>query len=263
MSGSGLPLWLFLVSVVAVAIVIAVGSIWLGNRILPMRRYGKEPNPAIASFLTVVGFIYGVLLGFTVVATWEHFSSTQVVVSGEASALTTMYRQTVAMPEPERSEVQELLRKYAGAVAGPEWNRQRNDGARAAITRMYRTVGRQQPNVAAKPINQQFLNQLSVLASDRNERIVGTKPRIPALMWAGLILGGVVLVGFTGFLRMASTVGHVIVSGTVAVLLGVLLCVVFQLDHSYATDQRITSGPFQHALDIFDSVDNDSRYFPR
>lgn len=263
MSGSGLPLWLFLVSVVSVAIVIAVGSIWLGNRILPMRRYGKESNPAIASFLTVVGFIYGALLGFTVVATWEHFSSTQVVVSGEASALTTMYRQTVAMPEPERTEVQELLRKYAGAVAGPEWNRQRNDGARAAITRMYRTVGRQQPNVAAKPINQQFLNQLSVLASDRNERIVGTKPRIPALMWAGLILGAVVLVAFTGFLRMASTVGHVIVSGTVAVLLGVLLCVVFQLDHSYATDQRITSGPFQHALDIFDSVDNDSRYFPR
>lgn len=263
MSGSGLPLWLLLVSVIAVAIAIAVGCVWLGNRVLPMRRYGKEPNPAIASFLTVVGFIYGALLGFTVVATWEHFSSTQVVVSGEASALTTMYRQTVAMPEPERTEVQQLLRKYASAVAGPEWNKQHNDGARAAITRMYRTVGRQQPNVAAKPINQQFLNQLSELASDRNERIVGTKPRIPALMWAGLIFGAVVLVAFTGFLRMGNTVGHVIVSGAVAVLLGLLLCVVFQLDHSYAADQRITSGPFQHALDIFDSVDNDSRYFPR
>lgn len=263
MSGSGLPLWLLLISVVAVAIAVAVGSVWLGNRVLPMRRYGKEQNPAIASFLTVVGFIYGALLGFTVVATWEHFSSTQVVVSGEASALTTMYRQTVAMPEPERTEVQELLRKYAGAVAGPEWNKQHNDGARAAITRMYRTVGRQQPNTATKPINQQFLNQLSELASDRNERIVGTKPRIPPLMWAGLVFGAIVLVVFTGFLRMGSTVGHVIVSSTVAVLLGLLLCVVFQLDHSYATDQRITSGPFQHALDIFDSVDNDSRYFPR
>ena len=263
MSGSGLPLWLLLVSVVAVAIAIAVGSIWLGNRILPLHRHGKDLNPAIASFLTVVGFLYGALLGFTVVSALEHFSSTQVVVSGEASALTTMYRQTVAMPEPERTEIQVLLRKYASAVAGPEWNRQNNDGARAAITRMYRTVGRQQPNIAAKPINQQFLNQLSQLASDRNERIVGTKPRIPALMWAGLIFGAVVLVAFTGLLRMGSTVGHVIVSSTVAVLLGLLLCVVFQLDHSYATDQRITSGPFQHALDIFDAVDNDSRYFPR
>jgi len=258
-SGPGLPLWLLLVCAVAAAIAVAVGAIWLGRRLL----HGRQQNPAIASFLTVVGFVYGALLGFTVVATWEHFSSTQVVVSAEASALTTMYRQSVAMPEPERTEIQELLRKYAGAVAGPEWNKQRNEGARAAITRMYRTVGRQQPNIAARPINQQFLNQLSELASDRNERIVGTKPRIPPLLWAGLIFGAVVLVAFTGFLRLGSTVGHVVVSGTVAVLLALLLCTVFELDHSYATDQRITSGPFQHALDIFDAVDNDSRYFPR
>ncbi|AXO22873.1 bestrophin-like domain [Mycobacterium avium] len=259
MSGPGLPLWLLLVCAVAAAIAVAAGAIWLGRRLL----HGRQQNPAIASFLTVVGFVYGALLGFTVVATWEHFSSTQVVVSAEASALTTMYRQSVAMPEPERTEIQELLRKYAGAVAGPEWNKQRNEGARAAITRMYRTVGRQQPNIAARPINQQFLNQLSELASDRNERIVGTKPRIPPLLWAGLIFGAVVLVAFTGFLRLGSTVGHVVVSGTVAVLLALLLCTVFELDHSYATDQRITSGPFQHALDIFDAVDNDSRYFPR
>lgn len=259
MSGPGLPLWLLLVCAVAAAIAVAVGAIWLGRRLL----HGRQQNPAIASFLTVVGFVYGALLGFTVVATWEHFSSTQVVVSAEASALTTMYRQSVAMPEPERTEIQELLRKYAGAVAGPEWNKQRNEGARAAITRMYRTVGRQQPNIAARPINQQFLNQLSELASDRNERIVGTKPRIPPLLWAGLIFGAVVLVAFTGFLRLGSTVGHVVVSGTVAVLLALLLCTVFELDHSYATDQRITSGPFQHALDIFDAVDNASRYFPR
>ncbi|ORB81039.1 DUF4239 domain-containing protein [Mycobacterium timonense] len=259
MSGPGLPLWLLLVCAGAAAIAVAVGAIWLGRRLL----HGRQQNPAIASFLTVVGFVYGALLGFTVVATWEHFSSTQVVVSAEASALTTMYRQSVAMPEPERTEIQELLRKYAGAVAGPEWNKQRNEGARAAITRMYRTVGRQQPNIAARPINQQFLNQLSELASDRNERIVGTKPRIPPLLWAGLIFGAVVLVAFTGFLRLGSTVGHVVVSGTVAVLLALLLCTVFELDHSYATDQRITSGPFQHALDIFDAVDNDSRYFPR
>lgn len=259
MSGPGLPLWLLLVCAVAAAIGVAVGAIWLGRRLLQ----GRQQNPAIASFLTVVGFVYGALLGFTVVATWEHFSSTQVVVSAEASALTTMYRQSVAMPEPERTEIQELLRKYAGAVAGPEWNKQRNEGARAAITRMYRTVGRQQPNIAARPINQQFLNQLSELASDRNERIVGTKPRIPPLLWAGLIFGAVVLVAFTGFLRLGSTVGHVVVSGTVAVLLALPPCTVFELDHSYATDQRITSGPFQHALDIFDAVDNDSRYFPR
>jgi len=90
MGGSEPPLWLLLVSVVVIAIVVAVGCIWLGNRILPAASHGKEHNPAMASFLTVVGFVYRALLGFTVVATWEHFSSMQVSVSGEALALTTM-----------------------------------------------------------------------------------------------------------------------------------------------------------------------------
>jgi hypothetical protein len=262
-SGFGLHLWLVLGSAVVIAIVIAVGWIWLGIRLLPAGLSGTDHNPTLSPFITVVGLIYGTLLSFTVVATWEQVSSTQVVLVGEATALTTMYRQTVAMPEPERSDIQQLLRKYATAVAGPEWNRQQNDGARAAITRMYRIVGSQQPNVAAKPINVQFLNQLGTLASHRNERISGTKPRIPPLLWAGLIFGAVVLVGLAGFLRLGSTAAHVVVSSAIAVLLGLLLSSVFTLDHSFAVDQRVTSGPFKHALDIFDSVDSDTRYFQR
>ncbi len=263
MSGSGIPLWLLLVSVLVIAVLIAGGSIWLGNRILPSGEDAKENNPTISSFLTVVGFVYGALLGLTVVATWEHFSSTQGSVSAEASALTTMYRQTIAMPEPERTQIQQLVRKYANDVAGPEWNKQRNDGARAAITRMYRIAGSQPPNVASRPINEQFLNQLSTLASDRNERITGTKPRIPALLWAGLMFGAVLVVGLSGFLRLGSTVVHVFVSSTIAVLLGLLLCLALSLDREFTTDQRVTAGPFKHAVEIFDAVDSDTRYFQR
>lgn len=263
MSGTGLPVWLLLVFVASIAIMVAVGSIWVGNRILPAAQHGKELNPGISAVLTVVGFVYGALLGLTVVATWQHLSSTRVSVATEASALTTMYRQTVAMPEPERTQIQQLVRKYANDVAGPEWNRQHNDGARAAITRMYRIIGSQQPNVASRPITQQFLDQLSTLASARNDRVTGTKPEIPGLLWAGLIFGAVVLVGLTGFLRVGSTTVHVLVSSTVAVLVGLLLCIASSLDREFMTDQRIVSGPFNHAVDIFDAVDSDTRYFQR
>jgi hypothetical protein len=180
--------------VLVIAIVVAVGSIWVGNRILPVAQHGKELNPTISAFLTVVGFVYG---------------------------------------------------------------------ARAAITRMYRIIGSQQPNVASRPITQHFLDQLSTLASARNERITGTKPRIPGLLWIGLIFGAVVVVGLTGFLRVGSTTVHVLVSSTIAILLGLLLCIALSLDREFTTDQRVTAGPFNHALEIFDSVDNDTRYFQR
>ena len=94
-----------------------------------------------------------------------------------------------------------------------------------------------------------------MLASDRTQRIIDTKPRIPPLLWAGLIFGGVVLVGLTGFLRLGSTLGHALISGAIAVLLGLLLCIVFSLDHPFEADRGTTAEPFAHSLDVFEAVD--------
>jgi hypothetical protein len=87
-------------------------------------------------------------------------------------------------------------------------------------------------------------------------RITGTKPRMPGLLWVILISGAVVVTGLMGFLRMNSTLGHVVISCTIATLLGLLLCIVFAFDYSFATDRQFVTGPFNHALDIFDLVDS-------
>jgi hypothetical protein len=257
MGGSGTALWLLVVIGVAVAILVAVGSILLANRILSAA--GKEHNSAVSPFITVVGLVYGALLGFTVVVSWQQFSSAGAIVADEASRLTTMYGQTVAMPEQEQTQMRQLLRQYASAVAGPEWDKQRSggtsDSARNAITGMYRIIGGQPASVASSPINGAFLNQLSVLAADRTTRIIDAEPRIPPLLFAALIFGGTVLVALTGFLRLGSTIGHAIVSSSIAVLLGLLLCIVFSLDHPFGSERGITPAPFQHALEVFDAVD--------
>jgi len=257
MAGSGTPVWLILACVIVAAILIAVGSIWVAGRTMP--GVGKEHNSALSPFLTVVGLVYGALLGFTVVAAWQQFSSAGVIVADEASTLTTMYRQTVAMPEPQQTQLRQLLRQYTNEVAGPEWGLQRNggasDNARAAITGMYRIVGNEPPSVASSPITGEFLSQLTVLASDRNTRIIDAKPRIPTLLWSALVFGGIVIVALTGFLRLDSTIGHTLVSSTIAILLGLLLCTAFSLDHPFGNGRGITPAPFQHAQEVFDAVD--------
>src|SRR6478672_13154093 len=147
MGGLGLVgLWVFLVVVIAVSILLAVGSIWLAHHSKLADSAGREENSALSPFLTCVALVFGALLGFTVVVAWEQFSSAEAHVTHEASTLTTMYRQTVAMPAPERTQLRQQLRKYAEAVSGPEWSAQETGGgtsdmARAAITEMYRLFG--------------------------------------------------------------------------------------------------------------------------
>ena len=249
--------WLLLVIVVVGGVLIAIGGVRLSTRVMS-RDTGPEHNSILSPFLTVVGLVYGALLGFTVVVGWQQYLSAEVNVSNEASTLVTLYRQTVAMPQPERAQLREQLRKYAEALQGPNWGRQefdeiRNEG-RAALTQMYRIVGEPQPNAASTPINQEFLGQVTVLASDRSARILNSKPRIPPLLWCSLIFGGTVLILLTSFMRLTDNRAHMILVSVVTVLLGLLLYLVFVLDHPFGP-MGVTSEPFAHALTVFDLVD--------
>lgn len=75
--GGSLSPWLVLALIVAVAMLLVVGSLWLGKRALPS--VGKEHNSTLSPFLTVVGLVYGALLGFTVVVSWQQFPPPKVL----------------------------------------------------------------------------------------------------------------------------------------------------------------------------------------
>lgn len=259
MGGLGLPgLGIVLILVFAVSMAIAVGSVALGNRLVP-RPVSSNHNSTLSPFLTCVSLVYGALLGFTIVVAWEQFSSADANVAAEASTVTTMYRQTVGMPPEQQAKMRALLRKYTRAVEGREWDTQDTEGpsntARSAVTEMYRTIGNQPADVASNPVTGEFLGQLSLLTSQRNQRILDAQPRIPGLLWVGLLFGGVMLVGISGFLYLESTRGHLILSCAVATLLGLLLCTVFWLDRPFGNLRGVTSAPFEHSLEAFDAVD--------
>ena len=251
--------WLLFVLVVLVSVAVAIGTILVANRVMS-GGVGNGHNSTLSPFLTTVALVYGALLGFTVVVAWEQFSSAEANVSNEASTLITMYRQTVGMPVPEQTRMRELLRNYAKAVEGPEWENAIRAGggtesARDALNEMYRVLGSEQSSVSSSPISQNFLDQLTTLASERNQRILDAKPRIPGLLWTGLLFGGVLLLGLGGFMRLGSMRAHFGLLSAVAVLLGLLLFIVFWLDHPFGNQLGVTSEPFEQSLSVFDSID--------
>jgi len=100
---------LLLVVVFVVAIAVGVVSVVLGLRMIP-RPVSSNHNSTLSPFLTCVSLVYGALLGFTIVVAWEQFSSADTNVAAEASTVTTMYRQTVAMRPQPQAKMRELLR---------------------------------------------------------------------------------------------------------------------------------------------------------
>ncbi len=153
-------LWLLLASALVAAVLVAVGSMWLADRTLT-KPVSEGHNGALSPFLTCVSLVFGALLGFTIVVAWEQFSSAEANVSNEASTLITMYRQTVGMPVAEQTQMRELLRNYAKAVEGPEWENAIRAGggtesARDALNEMYWVLGSEQSSVVSSPITRSF-----------------------------------------------------------------------------------------------------------
>src|SRR6476469_10259755 len=145
-------LWLLLALSLVAAVAVAAASILLADRTLP-KPVSEGHNGALSPFLTCVGLVYGALLGFVIVVAWEQFSSAETNVSNEASTLITMYRKTVGVPVPEQTQMRVLLRKYAKAVEGPEWQNAMLSGsgtetARDALNEMYTVLGNPKSSVA-------------------------------------------------------------------------------------------------------------------
>jgi hypothetical protein len=259
MGGLGLPgLWMFLALVVAVSVLLAVGSVWLATKTVYRPGHAEQAG-SLSPFVTTVALVYGALLGFTVVVAWEQFSSAEANVTNESSTLTTMYRQTISLPPDTQARMRELIRSYTAAVQD-EWDSQGNDTAsvtaRASITDMYRVLGESQaPAETSAAINVEIREQVNLLTSQRNTRVLDAKPRIPGLLWGGLLFGGVLLIGLIGFSRLSSRRNHMILSSAIAILLGLLLFIIFWLDHPFGRQLGVTPSTFDYAVQVFDGVD--------
>lgn len=249
---------LLLVVIVGLSTTYAVAGVLVARRFLA-RRIREGHNEVVAPIFGAAATLYAVLLGFLVVLVWQQYDSAKSNVNEEASTLSTLYRMTNGMPDPEQREVRVILREYTEAVVKREWDLQVNGGAapeaRKAVGDLYRTFRTLSPEVAASPINLEFARQVGVVALDRNKRTLASQESLPSVLWMGLFVGQVLIVALTFILYMERPLMHVVVSAGFAAFIGLLLVVTIMLDHPFYGQLALDPGSFEHALEVFASVD--------
>ncbi|WP_232425671.1 bestrophin-like domain [Mycobacterium sp. JS623] len=96
------------------------------------------------------------------------------------------------------------------------------------------------------------------MTSQRNTRVLDARPRIPGLLWGGLLFGGVLLIGLLGFTRLDNRLTHTMLASAIAVLLGLLLSLIYWLDHPFGRQVGVTPKSFDYTVQVFDGVDEDT-----
>ena len=168
---------------------------WALKRVWPSTKR-REHNDQIGWQLSVLGTTYAVILGFMLYAVWNAFGAADLNVDLEANALVNLYRIADALPEQQRTELRKLARDYADEAVREEWP-QMNRGEvpselRNLNPKMWEALTSIKSASAAELMAEDHaLSELSALSQYRRTRILQSSSRMPTVLWALLIAGGI------------------------------------------------------------------------
>jgi hypothetical protein len=251
----------FGVLVVIGACLAAVAGLELVQRLVPAQK--RQEHNDVAGFLyAVVGVVYAVLLALLVIAVWEQYQRARETVESEANAVAEIAWLAHRLPEPEHHELQEDARSYAQEVVDNEWPRMEQGlgGVQSLpegwdlVDDMRTTLQEVEPStVAEQELYAEGLDQIQRLNDARRMRIVAAKEGLPGVLWAVLVFGAVVAVGFTYLFGLQNTWAHRLMVMSLTAVIALVLFTIGVMEYPFSGGARIEPEAFELILERFET----------
>jgi len=250
-----LNLW-FLGALLVVAMPLGVVVVQaVVRRVAPQIVEGAH-NDVAGFLIAVVGVVYAVTLAFIVIVTWEEFRDARSTVSREAGALRSLYRDTRALAAPTSERTAGLVLQYGQEVAVGEWDAMDDGGSsRRAFDLVGEMFAALQGTSVSSPTQEAFLadsvDRLNQVADNRAERLTVAEEGPPSVLWAAIIVGGILTVGFALLFGVADERLHYLMIGGFAAVIGLQIFVIRVLSQPFSGQVRVSPEPFEHVVRDF------------
>ena len=212
--------------------------------------YDAGRNDQVTSFMSVLVVSYGITLGLVAVSTWENLSQVQEKVSKEASALAALYRDISSFPEPNKSALQGLLKKYTRYTIDQAWPQQRQgivpEPGVAMIIEFQDTLYAFQPSGK----NQEFLfgetlRTYNDYVNMRRMRLLSIDGGLPPIIWVATVLGGLLTISFLWFFVMQEFWLQSLLTTLVSFSIGVMIFLIAIMDHPFRGKISVSPDGFE------------------
>jgi hypothetical protein len=252
--------------VYGVLVVLAVSAAAIGGLTLVQRFVSselRERHNDVAGFVFAsVGVVYAVLLALMVIAVWEQYQRARETVEAEANAVAEIAWLAYRLPESERHQLQEQAQSYAREVVDQEWPlmEQGMEEGRGSpqgwdlLDDMRATLQDVEPRTGAEQeLYAEGLDQIQRLADARRMRLVQATEGMPAVLWAVLIFGGVVTVGFTYLFGLGNAWAHRLMVLALAAVIALALFTIGAMEYPFSGGARIPTEAFELILERFET----------
>lgn len=217
----------------------------------------KESNDFTGAVVAVIGTTYAVILAFMLSGVWNNLQAAQANAEQEANSLVNIWRITGDIDPDVGMEVQDLCQSYAQVVISQEWpdmqaGKPVPPETSEIINRLWKLAGQAQAHGSPDSIaNYQFMEELRMLTEYRRIRLMHSRERLPGILRAVLIAGGIITVAASCFFGVSNFRFHVLQVMVLSFLISLVLMAIADLDRPYQGNDVVQPTGFVSALRTF------------
>lgn len=244
--------WVWLgILIVAVCAAMGLAGLSIVRRfVLPRLGQVRHQNEVTGAILHGILIIYGLAVALIAVAVWENYADVSKLVSGEATAIASLYRDFGGYPEPMQTQVRTDLRDYTYQIIHEAWPLQRRGLVPSkGVTIMNRTQEHLFEFVPAteaqKIIHAETLHAFNELIQARRLRLDAVGSGLPPAMWGVILVGAMITLWASCFFDVGSLHLHRIMVGLLASLMGLLIFLIVIYDRPFRGSHGVGSEPYE------------------
>jgi hypothetical protein len=216
----------------------------------------SKHNDVVSFFFASMGVFYGLALGLIAVATWENYTEIDAVVSTEAAALGSLYRDLDGYPPPLRGRLEAMMRDYTRLVIDKEWPAHKRgvalEDGDVILDRLENEVmGFEPVKEREKIAHAEVLRSLDTLLDQRRLRLQAVTTGLPAALWAVVLIGAIINGILTYLFWVDNLRLHATLVAVLAVFIGLLVFLTAAMDNPFRGEFSVSSDAFQT---IFEKV---------
>jgi hypothetical protein len=250
-----IPLWIAGSVIISALCLFAIfGLLFVRRRVLPRLRVESGDSEFTGAMLQSVMVFYGLAVALIAVTVFQTYSDTTTVVTGEATALSALYRDVTSYPDPIRADLQRGLREYTDQIINQAWPLQRQgkipSGGVEQITRFQALLTKFEPvTEGQKLLHGETLRAYNQLIQARRLRLDAVGTRLPAVMWAVIVVGAFISLSASFFFKVEDARLHITEVLLLAVFIGLVIFMILALDRPFRGDLGIRADPYQLVYD--------------
>lgn len=250
--------WLFTLSIGWLALVLTltttgfalVGKMVVRRWVLPRLKLEYEDAYYAAALVQSAMLLWGLIAALTAVGVWQRYTQVSDVVSSEATAIASLWRDLGGYPEPLRAESRAILEGYTEQIIERAWPQMKKGVVpREGVEWMDRLQAKMfafEPATKGQEImHAEAVRAFNHLVAERRQRLDSVEGGIPDVLWLVLLPGAVLCLAMCLFFQVRNAKYQATLLVGVSVFISMVLFVIVALDRPFMGERGITASSYQ------------------